>query len=200
MLKVGVTGGIGSGKSVVCQVFSTLGIPVFKADDAAKYLMNTDAALTAAIKTLLGASVYNNELLDNARVSAIIFAEPQKMQQLNALVHPATIAYGEKWIAEQKSPYIIKEAAIFFESGSNRAIDVMIGVFCPMELRIERAMQRSTLSREKVESIIAKQMDEEEKMKRCDFIITNDDTVAVLPQVLELHDKLLSRAYQGYIA
>jgi dephospho-CoA kinase len=191
MLKVGVTGGIGSGKSVVCKVFTTLGIPVLKADDVAKGLMNHDQNLMAAIKALLGEGVYQNGILHNVAVSAIIFNNPEKLQQLNALVHPATIRYSENWISKQTSPYTIKEAAIFFESGSEKGIDVMIGVYCPLETRIERVMQRSHLSREKVIDIVAKQMGEDEKMKRCDYVITNDDKVAVLPQVLALHEMLL---------
>ena len=193
MLKVGITGGIGSGKSVVGQVFSALGIPVFKADDAAKYLMNNDADLIRAIKALLGKEVYVNGQLQNTIVSSIVYSHPEKLQQLNALVHPATIVYAQKWIEEQTSPYMIKEAAIFFETGTNAGMDVMIGVFCPLELRIERAMKRSNLTREKVLGIIAQQMDETEKMKRCDHIIINDDKTAVLPQVLALHELLLEK-------
>ncbi len=200
LLRVGITGGIGSGKSVVCQVFSALGIPVFKADDAARFLMNNDEELKLRIKALLGESVYVAGALNSAAVSAIIFSNPEKLAQLNGMVHPATIAYAERWITEQVSPYIIKEAAIFFESGSNKGIDVMVGVYCPMELRIARAMKRSNLTREKVEDIVAKQMNEEEKMKLCDFVITNDDVTAILPQVLDLHDKLLNKAYSRYIA
>ncbi len=194
MLRVGVTGGIGSGKSVICQVFATLGRPVFKADDAARLLMNTDAGLMQSIKSLLGGAVYNNGLLDSKAVSAIIFSEPEKLQQLNALVHPATIAYAEKWISLQKAPYIVKEAAIFFESGSSKGIDVMIGVYCPLELRVQRAMARGNMPSEKVMEIVGKQMDEEEKMKRCDYVITNDDITAILPQVLALDKVLLAKA------
>ncbi len=193
MLKVGITGGIGSGKSVVCHVFAALGIPVFKADDAARHLMNTDAELKMRIVDLLGASVYAGGTLNSAAVSAIIFSNPEKLQQLNALVHPATIAYAERWIGEQVSPYIIKEAAIFFESGSNKGIDIMIGVSCPLALRISRAMNRSNLTREKVVEIIARQMPQEDKMNLCDHIIVNDDVQAVLPQVLALHEILLER-------
>ena len=190
MLKVGVTGGIGSGKSVVCQVFSTLGIPVFNADDAARHLMENDAALMQNIRTLLGEDVYAGNRLDRTKVSAIVYHEPGKLQQLNALVHPATISYANEWFEKQQSPYVIKEAAIFFESGSYTEMDVMIGVFAPQELRIERAMKRNNISSEKVLSIIAQQMDEDEKMKRCKYVIVNDDITAVLPQVLRLNEEL----------
>lgn len=194
MLKVGVTGGIGSGKSVVCQVFSTLGIPVFNADETARRLMESDAALIKAIKELLGESVYVDGKLDRVKVSAIIFREPGKLQQINALVHPATIKSGESWFSAVTAPYAVKEAAIFFESGSHKEIDVMVGVYAPAELRIARAMKRSNLTREKVLSIISNQMDENEKMKHCDYVIVNDDSTPVLPQILKLHEQLTARA------
>ena len=190
MLKVGITGGIGSGKSYVCQVFNALGIPVFNADDTARYLMENDAALIQGIRNLLGGDVYVAGKLDRAKVSAIIFQSPEKLEQLNALVHPATISYAKEWFEKQQAPYVIKEAAIFFESGSYTDMDLMIGVYAPQELRIQRAMKRNNLSREKVLSIIAQQMDEDEKMKRCDHVIVNDDVTAVLPQVLKLHEQL----------
>ena len=190
MLKVGITGGIGSGKSVVCQVFTALGIPVFNADDTARFLMENDAALMQSIRDLLGNEAYKQGKLDRAKVSAIVFKEPEKLQQLNALVHPATISYSQQWFEKQQAPYVIKEAAIFFESGSYKDMDVMVEVFAPQELRIRRAMKRSELTRAKVLAIIAQQMDEDEKRKRCDYVIINDDVTAVLPQVLKLHEHL----------
>ena len=194
MLRVGVTGGIGSGKSVVCRVFHTLGIPVFNADDTARYLMENDTKLVQQISGLLGADVYSDGKLDRTKVSSIIYHEPEKLAGINALVHPATISYANDWFARQTSPYVIKEAAIFFESGSYKEMDVMIGVFAPAELRIARAITRSAITREKVLSIMAQQMNEEEKMSRCDHVITNDDITAVLPQVLKLHELLLTAA------
>lgn len=194
MLKVGVTGGIGAGKSVVCRVFHTLGIPVFNADDTAKRLMETDAALVASIRSLFGYSIYIDGRLDRKKLAAIVFEQPALLQQLNALVHPATIAYGNTWMQEQSSPYVIKEAAIFFESGSYKEMDVMIGVSAPENIRISRALQREGMTREKVLQRIASQMDDAEKMSRCDYIITNDDTTAVIPQVLGIHKALLVKS------
>ncbi len=191
MLKVGITGGIGSGKSVVCQVFKTLGIPIFNADETARYLMENDTTLVQRIQWLLGDDVYLDGKLDREKVSAIIFKEPEKLEKLNSIVHPATISYANTWMEKQVAPYVIKEAAIFFESGSFKDIDIMVGVFAPKELRIQRAMDRSKISRDKVEAIIAKQIDEDEKMKRCDHVITNDDITPVLPQVLKLHELFL---------
>ncbi len=172
---------------MVCRAFATLGIPVFNADDAARYLMEHNAALVAAIRQLLGDEVYAGNKLDRQKVASIVFNDPTRLQQLNALVHPATIQYAQDWLAAQVTPYTIKEAAIFFESGSYREMDVMVGVYAPAALRIARAMKRSQLTEEKVKGIMTQQMDEEEKMKRCNHIIINDDVQAIVPQVLRLH-------------
>lgn len=193
MLKVGITGGIGSGKSVVCRVFATLGIPIFNADDAARHLMEHDTILMQSIINSLGEDTYIAGKPDRERIATIVFNNPSLLQKLNALVHPATIRYANKWIQQQTSPYVIKEAAIFFESGSYTEMNVMIGVYAPQELRIARAMKRSNLTREKVSAIMARQLNEEEKMKRCNHIIVNDDAQALLPQVLHLHELLLKK-------
>ena len=194
MLKVGVTGGIGAGKSVVCRVFHTLGIPVFNADDTAKQLMETDLALVTAIQSLFGNNIYIDGKLDRKKLAAIVFEQPALLLQLNALVHPATIAYGNQWMAAQTSPYVIKEAAIFFESGSYKEMDIMIGVSAPENIRISRAMRREGMTREKVMQRIASQMDDTEKMSRCDYVIINDGTTAIIPQVLQVHQALLGKS------
>jgi dephospho-CoA kinase len=193
MLKVGITGGIGSGKSTVCQVFRTLGIPVFYADEAARWLMEHDAKIVSAITALLGAEAYTAGKLNRTFVASVAFREPEKLQQLNAITHPATIQYARDWMERQTTPYAIKEAAIFFESGSNKDVDVMIGVYAPAALRLQRAMQRDGATREKIAARMAQQMNEEEKMKLCDYVITNDDVQAVIPQVLAIHQQLLAR-------
>lgn len=194
MLKAGITGGIGSGKTTVCKVFEVLGIPVFYADEAARALMDEDAGLIAAIKALFGEHIYTGGRLDRAALSATVFDSPQKLEALNALVHPASVAAAKGWLQRQTTPYAIKEAAIFFESGTYTDMDVMIGVSAPVEVRIARAMGRSGMSREAVLARMARQMDDEEKMRRCDFVIVNNGATAVLPQVLALHKTLLQRA------
>lgn len=153
-------------------------------------LMNTDPELKASIAALFGAAIYTNGILDRVAVSKAVFGNPEKLAALNALVHPASVAATERWLAVQTAPYAIKEAAIFFESGTNTGIDVMIGVSAPRELRIKRAMMRSGMTRDEVESRMARQMDEAEKMSRCDHVIINDDVMAVLPQVLALDAQL----------
>lgn len=199
MLKVGITGGIGSGKTIVCRVFETLGIPVFNADTAAKYLMEHDRVLMASITQLFGADIYRNDKLQREHLAAIVFKDASKLEALNRLVHPATIRYGAEWMESQKSPYVVKEAAIFFESGSYKQMDIMIGVAAPLPLRIKRAMQRDNISVEKVRERIAQQMDQDEKMNRCRFVILNDEITPIIPQVLQIHAELLklSEQYQS---
>lgn len=190
MLKVGLTGGIGSGKSLVAEVFRLLGVPVLHADDTAKYLMENDEKLKQAIAQAFGSEVYQNGRLNRPFLASVVFNDKEKLEQLNSLVHPATIAYSNQWAAAQNADYIIKEAAIFFESGSYKEMDKMIGVYAPYELRLQRTMQRDKVGEEEVKKRMDKQMNEEEKMSRCDYIIKNDGTVSVIEQVLKLHDAL----------
>jgi dephospho-CoA kinase len=187
MLKVGITGGIGSGKSLVARMFQVLGIPVLNADEAAKYLMQHDAALMGSLRQLFGNEVYQNGRLNRPFLASVVFADKAKLEQLNSLVHPAVLRYGKTWAEEQNTPYVLKEAAIFFESGSYKEMDKMIGVYAPFELRLERAMQRDNATEETVRQRMAQQMDEDEKMKRCDYIIRNDGSTSVIEQVLALH-------------
>jgi dephospho-CoA kinase len=192
MLKIGLTGGIGSGKSLVAQMFALLDVPVLHADDTAKYLMEHDETLKLQIAAAFGKEVYENGRLNRPFLASIVFNDPAKLETLNGLVHPATIAYGNQWAAQQQAPYTIKEAAIFFESGSYKEMDKMIGVYAPLEMRLQRAMQRDHASEADIRKRMDKQMNEEEKMGRCDYIIRNDETVSLIEQVLELHQQLLN--------
>jgi len=194
MLKVGITGGIGSGKTMVCRVFETLGIPVLYADAIARRLMEEDAGLVRGITALLGPEAYADGKLNRSFVASRVFTDAALLQQLNALTHPAVIAYGKQWIAQQRTPYAIKEAALFFESGSDKDMDIMVGVTAPLELRIARTMQRDGITRAAVLARMSRQMDEAEKMKRCDFVIVNDEVQAVMPQVLALHERFCIQA------
>lgn len=193
MLKVGVTGGIGAGKSIVCQVFQTLGIPVFNADDAAKGLLENDENIRNRVTELLGEKAYLNNKPDRKYIAYKVFNNEELLTGLNAIIHPATIAYGNTWMEQQDAAYIIKEAAIFFESGTDKGMDKMIGVSAPNELRIQRVMQRPGMTREEVQSRMQKQMLQSEKMKLCDYVIQNDDIQAIIPQVLSIHSKLLKQ-------
>jgi dephospho-CoA kinase len=192
MLKIGITGGIGSGKSTVAKLFEVMGIPVYNADDAAKRLMNEDEKLKASIKQLFGEAAYTNGLLNRKYIADIVFTNPQKLETLNAIVHPITLQDAELWMNKQHSPYAIKEAALIFESGAQEQLDYVIGVYAPAPVRIQRTMQRDGVTREAVLARMNKQINETIKMRLCDFIITNDEQQLLIPQVIELHQKLLS--------
>jgi len=192
MIKIGLTGGIGSGKTTVAKIFELLGIPVYYADDAAKRIMNEDEELKTAIQKQFGKDAYDNEGLDRTFLSAKVFTDPVQLEILNSLVHPATIRDAAKWMSQQKTSYTIKEAALIFESGSTEHLDYVIGVYAPTQLRIKRAMERNHLSHEEVTQRINKQLDENIKMKLCDFVIYNDEQHLLITQVIELHKKLLS--------
>ncbi len=194
MIRIGLTGGIGSGKTTVAKIFETLGIPVYYADDAAKRIMNEDAALREAIQQNFGEESYTNNTLNRSYLASIVFGSAEKLALLNKIVHPLTIADSEAWMQLQTGPYAIKEAALIFESDVWKDLDKVIGVSSPIELRLQRTMVRDGANREAVQARISKQMDEDEKMKRCDFVLYNDETQLLIPQVLALHEKLIAIA------
>jgi dephospho-CoA kinase len=194
MLKIGLTGGMGSGKTTVSQIFASLNIPVFYADDVAKTIMNEDAGLKQNIINLFGSESYTNNSLNRKYIADIVFHDAFKLEQLNAIVHPVTIAAANKWMNEQIAVYSIKEAALMFESAAAANLDYVIGVYAPQALRLQRVMQRDNTKRDDVLARMNNQIDETIKMKLCDFVIINDEQSAVLPQVLALHKKLLDIA------
>lgn len=194
MLRVGITGGIGSGKSTVARVFEVLGIPVYNADTAARRLMNEDESLRQAIRQHFGEESYKDGILNRSYLAARVFDNPEKLALLNSLTHPATIRHAEEWMQRQQSPYTLKEAALIFESGSSAQLDFVIGVYAPQALRIARVTGRDQVSREEVLKRMQRQIDETIKMKLCDAVIINDDQHPVIPQVLTLHQQLLQRA------
>ena len=194
MLRVGLTGGLGSGKTTVAKIFETVGIPVYYADDAAKRLMNEDAALQRRLSENFGENTYLKGNLNKPYLAAAVFSDPATLALLNSLVHPATIADAGTWMHMQTSPYAIKEAALIFESNAHLQLDYVIGVAAPYALRLQRGMQRDGASKAAIEERMKNQLDEEEKMRRCDFIINNDESELLIPQVLKLHEMLLLRA------
>lgn len=191
VLRIGLTGGIGSGKTTVARIFELLGIPVYYADDAAKELMNTDPELQTAIIKNFGEQSYKNTELDRQYIASVVFNDPEKLNMLNSLVHPATLKDAEHWMNRQTSVYTIKEAALLFESGAEKMLDYIIGVTAPEDLRIERVMKRDAVSREEVLKRISKQMEEGKKISLCDFILVNDETRLLIPQVMDLHQKFI---------
>ncbi len=197
MFKIGITGGIGSGKSTVSRLFELLGVPVYYADDAAKKLMNESPEIRQRLLEVFGQEVYSGNELNRELLSAKVFNDPDQLKLLNSIVHPVVINDAEQWMHSQNSPYVLKEAAIFFESGSATGLDYMIGVYAPETLRIERVMQRDSISHNEILARMSRQIDEELKMKLCDFVILNDEQQMLIPQVLDLHRQLLEKVSQA---
>lgn len=197
VLKVGLTGGIGSGKSTIAKMFELLGVPVYYADAASKRLYHTNQELMTSLKQHFGEDIYTADQLDRQKLAAIVFNDPHKLDLLNRLVHPPTIKDAEDWMQKQTAPYVIKEAALLFESGSVSGLDYVIGVYAPVHLRIKRTMDRDKVSREEVQARMNRQIDEDIKMRLCDYVITNNEQQLVIPQVIELHQQLLKQATTG---
>lgn len=202
MLKIGLTGGIGSGKSTVAGIFKVLGIPVFDADLEAKKLMELDEEVREAVQKEFGEHTYTAGKLNRPVLAAIVFGDAYLLEKLNAIVHPATIAAAENWMKKQTAPYVIKEAALMFESGSAANLDYVIGVFAPKHIRISRVMERDKTSREQVIERMNRQINEEIKLRLCDAVLTNDEQQLLIPQVLKLHEKFIemSRSKQIDVA
>lgn len=194
MLKIGITGNIGSGKTTVSKIFEILGVPVFYADDAAKQVMVTDDILIDGLKEAFGDEAYFDDgSLNRKYIAGIVFNDAVQLAKLNSLVHPAVFRAFDNWAAEISGvPYILKEAALLFESTSYMACDKNIMVTAPLELRIKRVMQRDNLTRDEILRREARQFPEEKKAGMADFVIRNDDTELVIPQVLKLHQQFLS--------
>jgi len=194
MLKIGITGGIGSGKTTVCKVFETLGIPVFYADAAAKLAMVSDPVLMEGIKEAFGQESYHSDgTLNNKHIAAIVFATQVELDKLNSLVHPAVFKAFEKWTNAivKPVPYVLKEAALLFESGSYQQCDKNILVTSPLALRVARVMQRDNISEGQVLARMDKQFTDDQKIKMADYFISNASTDSIILQVLNLHEKFL---------
>ena len=196
MLKVGITGNIGGGKTTVSKIFEVLGVPVFYADEAAKNVMVSDPVLIVAIKSAFGAdSYFKDGTLNRKHIAHIVFTNEAELARLNSLTHPAVFRAFDSWAANIKGvPYVIKEAALLFESTSYKMCDLAIMVTAPLEMRIGRVMKRDNLSRAEVEGRNARQFPEEKKVHLANYVINNNGTELVIPQVLELHRQFLSIA------
>ncbi len=194
MIRVGITGGIGSGKTTVARIFEVLGIPVYYADDAAKILMIESPVIRKKLIETFGKDSYTGEALNRAFIASEVFGNEEKLKVLNAIVHPETLAHAAKWMESQASPYVIKEAALMYETDAYKHIDFMITVAAPLSLRIERTCKRDGLSIEEVKQRIDRQMPQKEKISRSDFVITNDGLQMIIPQVLAVHKTLISKS------
>ncbi len=191
MKKIGLTGAIGSGKSTVCNIFRLLGIPVYDADAASKRLLMEDPDIRAGIRKQFGDNVLTNGLPDTAKLAAIVFNSPETLGRLNALMHPAVAADFAHWLeSHQQSPYVIKEAAILFEAEANLGLDSVIAVSAPEQLRKSRTRNRYPDDPSQFEKRQAMQWPPEKKEARADFIIRNDESQLLIPQVIKIHERL----------
>jgi dephospho-CoA kinase len=192
MIKIGITGGIGSGKTTVCRVFELLGVPVYNADDESKKIVDNNKEVKEKIVSAFGKDVLNeNGFIDRKKLASYVFNNKQNLEKLNSIIHPVVGEQFEEWVKKHQScPYIIKEAAILFESGAYKQVDEVITVTSPLELKIKRAMSRDRITREQVEQRINNQMSDEEKIKRSKCVIVNDEQRLLIPQVLKIHEQL----------
>ena len=194
MIKVGITGGIGSGKTTVCKVFQILGVPIYFADIRAKVILDTNEEVKLKIINCVGHELLcDSGFVDRIKLAAFVFNSKEKLEKLNAILHPLVQIDFENWLKQHATyNYILKEAAILFESGSFKNLDSIITVIAPLDLRISRVMFRDDISKSQIESRIDKQISDEEKIKRSQFIIYNNEEEFLIPQILKIHKQLLN--------
>ena len=191
-MKLGVTGGIGSGKTSVCRVFNVLGVPVFSADAEARTIMESDKDIIRMINSIAGRDMYENGSLDRAALAKLIFNSEELLQKVNHTVHPVVLAHFQQWEKSQVASYVIMEAAILFESGAEKLVDKVLTVIAPLEERIDRVIQRNYLTREQVLDRIKNQTSDEERITRSHYIIDNSDNVMIIPAILRIHEEILN--------
>lgn len=188
MIKIGITGGIGSGKSTICRVFSVLGVAVYDSDSRARKLMHSNTEVVAAIRELFGDNAYIHGSLNRPYIAELVFHQPDMREKLNHIVHPAVAMDFDTWAERQKGHYVIEEAAILFESGAYRNMDAVVTVSTPEEQRIRRTCLRDGTDEQSVRQRIAAQLSEEERVARADYVIVSDDQTPVIAQILKLHE------------
>ncbi len=190
---MGVTGGIGSGKTLVCNVFERLGVPVYDADSRAKWLMDHRESLKEKITGLLGEGAYRAGRLDREYVSRRVFSDGELLERLNRIVHPEVRDHYAEWVTEQAdAPYVIEEAAILFESGADRFMDMTVLVYAPEQLRLVRVIERDGVGEKEVRLRMSRQMSEDKKKELADAVIFNDEKAMLLPQIITLHQRILN--------
>ena len=192
--RLGITGGIGSGKTTVCRIFRVLGVPVFVADVAARQLMNNDPSIRSEINKIACKDLYEGGELDRKELARLIFNEPELLQKVNASVHPAVLREFEAWSSVIDAPYVIMEAAILFEARADQLVDRVISISAPVEERILRVMGRSEISREEVLERINNQMEDNEREEQSNYVINNADNEMIIPEILKIHDDMLRLA------
>ena len=192
MIIVGLTGGIGSGKTTVAKQFNALGIPVYIADDEAKKLMNRSKIIRRKLIALFGNDAYNNNTLNRPFLADKIFNNPSNLEEMNAIVHPKVASHFKRWVNKQNAPYVLKESAILFENNAYKKCNYVITVTAPIEIRIKRLLERDDTSIEKIQAIIKNQWPDNEKVNKSDFVIINTELDKTLQQVLQTHNKILN--------
>lgn len=195
--KLGVTGGIGSGKTSVCRVFNVLGIPVFSADETAREIMESDPVISEKVNMIAGRNMYTGGRLDRDTLAGLIFNNRELLVKINNAVHPVVREKFVKWSEEQESGYIILEAAILFESGTYKILDRILTVITPLEERIERVMKRNYLTREQVLDRIRNQSDDDFKISRSDYIVNNSDNDMIIPAIVKIHNDIIEYLNKG---
>ncbi len=189
--RLGVTGGIGSGKTTVCRIFRVLDIPVFVADNVAREIMEYDPEVRTAINLIIGKDLYSTGTLDRKELARIIFNRPELLRKVNAAVHPAVLQRFDHWAETSESPYVIMEAAILFEAGADTLVDRVVTISAPVEERISRVMGRNELTREEVIRRINNQLEDEEREEQSYYVINNSDNEMIIPEILKIHEDML---------
>jgi dephospho-CoA kinase len=197
-MKIGVTGGIGSGKTSVCRVFNVLGIPVFSSDAVAREIMDSDHTIIDKVKSIVGKDVYSSGVLDRVELAGLIFNNANLLHEINKIVHPVVFDHFNQWVKTVSAPYSIMEAAILIESGATKLVDRIITVVAPVEERIERVVSRNKLTREQVLDRIKNQVGDEEKILLSDYIIYNSEHEMIIPRILNIHEEILSLIKTNY--
>jgi dephospho-CoA kinase len=197
-VKLGITGGIGSGKTSVCRVFGVLGIPVFSADPAAKYIMENDPGIREKINFIAGKDLFPGGILDRMGLASLIFNNNTLLEKVNSLIHPIVFDHFISWEKSQLAPYVILEAAILIESGGSRLVDRIATVITPVEERVERVIHRNRLTREQVFERIKNQIDDETRIKLSDYVIYNSEKDMIIPAILKIHGEILGYCKQQY--
>ena len=193
-MKLGITGGIGSGKTSVCRVFNVLGIPVYSADYEAQLLMNNNRQIKEGINRIAGKDLYKTGILDKMALASLIFSDEDSLHRVNKLVHPIVLQEFDKWASLQVAPYAIIEAAILFESGASELVDRIATVVAPVEERIERVVKRNLLTREQVQERINNQVDDEFRISKSDYVIHNSENDMIIPVILQIHEDILGHS------
>jgi len=190
---VGLTGGIGSGKTTVANFFKEMGVPVYIADDEAKALMSRSKIIKRKLIKLFGSEAYQNGELNKPFIASKIFNNTKLLEEMNSIVHPKVASHFKRWLKKQDAIYVINEAAIFFENGSYKSLDFIITVVAPEEIRISRVINRDQSSQKKVKAIISSQWNDDRKVKLSDFVIENINLESTKSQVKKIHQKILKK-------